>query len=139
MVTAVARPRWALAAAIVAVLFGAVTILSGGRALFGGIEARAALGDIVPFVLWFNFIAGFSYVGAGIGLFLWKRWASYLAALIAIGTVAVFAALAIHMAAGGAYEPRTVGAMVLRAGVWVVLALMAYRAMGGRRHQDPSA
>ena len=44
-----------LIAAIVALLFGALTILSGGRTLFGGLEARAAMGDAVPFVLWFNF------------------------------------------------------------------------------------
>jgi hypothetical protein len=38
--------------------------LSGGRALFGG----ADMGAVVPFVLWFNFLAGFAYVAAGLGL-----------------------------------------------------------------------
>jgi hypothetical protein len=37
-------------AAGVAVLFGLLTIVSGGRALFGGPEARAAVGNAVPFV-----------------------------------------------------------------------------------------
>ena len=31
------------------------------------------LAATVPFVLWFNFVAGFAYVMAGVGLFLWKR------------------------------------------------------------------
>lgn len=55
--TASARPRWALVAAIVAVLFGILTVLSGGRALFGNDTARAAVGNAVAFVLWFNFVA----------------------------------------------------------------------------------
>ena len=70
--TANRRPAL-LIAAIVAVLFGALTIFSGGRALFGGAEARAAVGAAVPFVLWFNFLAGFAYVAAGVGLFLRHR------------------------------------------------------------------
>ena len=49
--------------AVVTVLFGLLTVLSGGRTLFGGEAARLAAGAIVPFVLWFNFVAGFAYVG----------------------------------------------------------------------------
>ncbi len=128
--------RWIRAAAIVAVVFGVVTILSGGRALFGDTEAREALGDIVPFVLWFNFAAGFAYILAGIGLFQQKPGAAQLAVLIAIATALVSAALGIHMAAGGAFEMRTVWAMVLRTGVWTGLALLACRALGCR---TPSA
>ena len=50
-------PRWTVALALVAILFGAVTIAAGGRTLMGGVEARAAAGNIVSFVLWFNFAA----------------------------------------------------------------------------------
>lgn len=64
----IVRPRWALAAGIVAVLFGALTVWSGGRALFGGSAARAEVGDAVGFVLWFNFLCGFFYVLAGVGV-----------------------------------------------------------------------
>ena len=48
------RPRWAIVAALIAVVFGIVTIFVGGKTLFGGTEERAAAGGIVPFVLWFN-------------------------------------------------------------------------------------
>src|SRR3972149_4221446 len=82
------RPRWAIAAALIAVVFGIVTIFVGGKTLFGGTEEMAAAGGIVPFVLWFNFIAGFAYVIAGFGLFLWKRWAAQLSVAIAAATVA---------------------------------------------------
>ena len=124
------RPRWALVAAAVAVVFGILTVLSGGGALFGGEAARAAVGNAVPFVLWFNFIAGFFYVLAGIGLFLWRGWAAQLSAVIAIATLIVFAAFGWHVATGGAFEMRTVAAMILRSGIWIAVAIPAYRAFG---------
>ena len=128
--TSPARPRWAVVAAAVAVAFGMVTIAVGGRTLFGGPAARAAAGNVVLFVLWFNFIAGFAYVVAGAGLLAWRRWAARLSAVIAVTTIAVFAAFGIHVLAGGAFEARTVGAMAVRSLVWVAIAVAACRALG---------
>jgi hypothetical protein len=116
--------KWLAAAAIV---FGLLTVFSGGRALFGGAEARAGLGNIVPFVLWFNFTAGFAYVLAGGGLLLAKPWAAKLAMLLAVATVLVFLAFAAHIASGGAFEARTVGALFIRSLFWIVVALLASR------------
>jgi hypothetical protein len=123
------RPRWAIGAALIAAAFGVITIVIGGRTLFSGPVVRAAAGDIVLFVLWFNFIAGFAYVVAGLGLFLWKRWAAQLSVVIAIATVAVFAAFGIHVLRGGAFEARTVGAMTIRSVVWIVIAVGACHAL----------
>ena len=117
-------------AAGVAVLFGLLTIAAGGRALFGGPEARAAVGDAVPFVLWFNTLAGFAYVLAGAGLFARRRWAAWLSAAILVATLAVFAAFGFHVLQGGTYEARTVAAMTLRTAVWLVLSVVAFRAIG---------
>ena len=69
------RPLWALVLGPVAVLFGVATIVSGGTVLFGDTGTRAAAGAVVPFVLWFNFLAGFAYVAAGLGVTFWKPWA----------------------------------------------------------------
>ena len=74
---------------IVALVFGLVTVVAGGRALFGDEAARAAVGAAVPFVLWFNFAAGFAYVVAGIGLLMQSPWAAWLSALIAAATLLV--------------------------------------------------
>ena len=120
------RPRWAVAAALIAVAFGTVTVLVGGTTLFG----PPAAGNIVPFVLWFNFIAGFAYIIAGGGVFLWKRWAARLSAAIAIMTTAVFVALGVYIFLGGAYEARTIGAMTIRSLVWIVIAIATCRALG---------
>jgi hypothetical protein len=125
-----ARPRWAIAAAIAAVLFGALTLWSGGRVLFGGTAARAEVGNVVGFVLWFNFLCGFFYVFAGMGLFLWKRWAAPMSAGIAIATLLVFVAFGWHVAMGGAFEMRTVWAMMLRSGFWIAIAIPACRLLG---------
>lgn len=122
------RPLWALAAALVAAAFGIVTVFVGGKTLFGGPAAWAAAGNIVPFVLWFNFAAGFAYVIAGCGIFLWKRWAAQLSAVIAIATIAVFGALVVHIFLDGAFEARTIGAMTIRSLVWIVIAIAMCRA-----------
>jgi hypothetical protein len=124
------RPRWAAILAMVATIFGIVTIIVGGKTLFGGAEERTAAGNIVPFVLLFNFVAGFAYVIAGVGLFLWKRWAAQLSAAIAAATIAVFIAFGVHIFLGGAFESRTVGAMIIRAAVWVVIAVSTCRTLG---------
>lgn len=114
-------------AAVIVALFGVVTVLSGGRALFGGPEARAAVGDAVPFVLWFNFLAGFAYVVAGIGLMLRKAWAVWLSITILVATVLAMIAFGVHVLLGGAYEMRTVWAMSLRTVVWGIVAGLAIR------------
>ena len=128
--TAPRTPGWAVVLALVAIAFGAVTITVGGKTLFGGAQAGSAVGNIVPFVLWFNFVAGFVYVIAGIGLLLRKRWTAHLSAAIAITTIAVFIAFGIHIFNGLAFEARTVGAMIVRSAVWVVIAVLAYRNLG---------
>ncbi len=125
--TSTRRPRWAAVLALVAIIFGIVTIVVGGKTLLSGAEERAAAGNIVPFVLWFNFVAGFAYVIAGVGLFLWKRWAAQLSAVIAIATIAVFVGFGTHIFLGGAFEARTVGAMIIRSAVWIVIAASACR------------
>ena len=124
------RPLWAAVMALVSIIFGIVTIGVGGKTLFGGAEQRAAAGNIVPFVLWFNFVAGFAYVFAGVGLFLWKRWAARLSAAIASATITVFIAFGLHVFLGGAFEVRTVGAMIIRSAVWIVIAASACRTLG---------
>ena len=123
-------PRWVAILALIAIIFGVVTIVVGGKTLFGGTEVRTAAGNIVPFVLWFNFVAGFAYVIVGVGLFLWKRWAAQLSAAIAAATIAVFIAFVAHISLGGAFESRTVGAMTIRSVVWIVIAVSACRALG---------
>ena len=45
---------WLRAVATLAIVFGILTIKSGGEVVFGVSDARAAAGNYVPFVVWFN-------------------------------------------------------------------------------------
>ena len=112
--------------AVIAIVFGMLTLKSGGMVLFTDGEAHQAAGNYVPFVLWFNFMAGFAYIVAGIGLWQQRLWAGKLAALIAVATVAVFMAFGLHVLNDGAYEIRTAIAMTVRSGIWITIALLAF-------------
>lgn len=114
--------------AVAGIAFGVLTIASGGRALFGDDEVRSALGNIVPFVLWFNFLAGFVYVLAGGALLAGRAWGGYAALFLAVATGAVFIALGVYAVTGGAYEIRTIMAMTLRSGFWLIVGIVALRA-----------
>ncbi len=117
-----ARPLSHSIASGVAVVFGLATVISGGRALFGG----ADMGAVVPFVLWFNFVAGFAYLLAGIGLWRGTAWAPVLSIGIAAATAVVFVFLLWHVWRGEApYESRTMAAMILRLGIWATIATVA--------------
>jgi len=115
-------PRWTKIVAILALIFGALTLFSGASVLFGPEQARAAAGNFLPFVVWFNFLAGFAYVTAAIGIWQYEGWAVALSGLIAVATG--FTALAFGMYQvfqGVPYEMRTIGALTLRFCVWVAI------------------
>ena len=115
--------------AIAAIVFGVVTVLTGGRALFGSLESRADFGNAVPFVLWFNFLAGFVYIVAGAGLLLGRRWAVYTSLLVAVSTILVFVAFGVHVIGGGAFERRTIFALTIRSLFWIAVTIVSIRAM----------
>jgi len=113
--------------AVFALVFGLLTIYSGGQVIFGGAAAREAAGNFLPFVVWFNFIAGFAYVAAAIGLLTAQRWAPRLALIIAAATALVFLAFGALILTGSPFEMRTVGAMALRTVVWAGIAWFSRR------------
>lgn len=112
--------------------FGLLTIKEGGLVVFDNEAARAAAGNYVPFVVWFNFIAGFAYVVAAVGLWMQQRWALSLAGAIAVATALTFAAFGLHIYSGEAYEQRTVIAMSLRTLIWIVISALAAKAFRRR-------
>ncbi len=128
-----APSRTLAVAGVLAILFGVATLVEGGHVLFGGPAARAEAGHVVPFVLAFNFAAGFVYVAAGLATLARRRAAVWIARALAAATVLVFGALGAHVLAGGAYEPRTVVAMTIRAAFWIAEALALARWIGAAR------
>lgn len=118
---------WIIAS--VAILFGLLTIKSGGSVLFIDGPARLAAGNYVPFVVWFNFLAGFVYIIAGAGLWKQKHWAVWLSIFIALATLVTFIIFGIVALNGEPYEVRTVAAMSLRTIFWSLIAILSYRKM----------
>ncbi len=108
-------------AAGLALAFGGLTLISGVTALRGTID----MGAVVPFVLWFNTLAGLAYVVAGLGLWRGRRWAFPLSIAIFAATVVVVLGFGLHIARGGAFEMRTVFALALRSAFWGVIVLVA--------------
>jgi hypothetical protein len=129
------QPLWFQAAALFAVLFGLLTLSSGGSVLFSS-AARQAAGNYVGFIVWFNFLAGFAYIMAGIGLWYRQPWAVWLSFFIAGATLLAFIAFGLYVLGGGSYETRTVAAMSLRMLVWFIIGLAAYWRIGRREGID---
>lgn len=118
--------RWV--AALVAVLFGMMTVKSGGQVLFGPEEARVAAGNYIPFVLWFNFLAGFLYVITGVAIAMGKKWSLKAALFLMSSTLLVFAAFGLHIMINEvSYETRTVIAMAARSTIWAVISFVLFR------------
>lgn len=112
---------------IIATIFGLLTLISGGQALFLGPERGVDMGQVVTPVLAFNFLAGFAYVAAGIGIWKGQRWAARLAVALAVMTIIMFTYLGVHIVSGGAFELRTVIAMGFRTAFWAMVAFVAMR------------
>ncbi len=119
------RTRPVGATALFAILFGLLTIISGGSVLFNA-QAQQIAGNYVTFVLWFNFLAGFAYVMAGVGLWRLQRWSMWLSFVIAAATLLVFVAFGLYILTGGSYESRTIAALIFRTVVWLVISAVAY-------------
>ena len=117
-----ATPLWMRVLAGLAGVFGLLTVISGGRVLFGPEEARIAAGAYMPFVVWFNFLAGFAYILTAWAMWRKRRWACALAAGLVAATLVVFAVFGFRALTDTPFEMRTVGAMTLRSGFWLVMA-----------------
>ncbi len=120
------RPILIWSFSIIAIVFGALSIRSGGLVLFTTGEFHQQQGNFVPFVVWANFLGGFAYIVAAIGLLRLQPWAGYLAYIIVSMTVVIYVAFAVHIMGGGSYEMQTIVAMAIRTALWVTIALLAY-------------
>lgn len=122
--------------ALVAVGFGIMTLKGGGTVLFGDEAARTAAGNYLPWLLWFNFLSGFVYIAAGVGLWLRRRWARWLSVALVVAIAIAFASFGLHIYSGGAYEQRTVVAMSTRLLVWLVIAAISVMSIGRSRLRE---
>lgn len=104
-----------------------MTLFSAGGVLFGPESARALAGAYVPFIVWFNFAASIFYIIAAGGIWLRQGWAAGLSLAIAVATTLAALAFAIFVSSGAAFEMRTVGAIIFRAGIWAGIFFVVRR------------
>lgn len=111
-------------AGVIAIIFGILTIIQGGRTLFDPAVHDVA-GKVVPFVLKYNFIAGFFYIPIGILVFRMKYYAKYFAILLGAANGVVFFQLTVHVFSDLPYEPKTYFAMMFRLLLWALIATLS--------------
>jgi len=116
---------WAMS--LVAAAFGLLTIGEGGTILFSDQAAGYAAGHYMPRVIWFDFLAGFAYLAAAVGLVRQRAWAAGLALGIAATTGMMFLYFGLLAFSGVPCELRTVAAMTLRTTLWGGIAWVASR------------
>lgn len=105
--------------ALVAALFGLLTVLAGGRVLLGADPGYVVFRPLLVY----NTVMGFVYVGAG--AVIWRnvapgRWA---AGAIAFLNLAVLVGVVASHRTGGSVAMQSVRAMTFRTVVWIALFL----------------
>jgi len=132
------RPLSIWIVTIVGCVFGLASIKSGGSVLFIDGSFRENVGNYIPFIVWFNFLFGFIYVVAGVGLWWQKPWAVWVSLFITITTLIVFSILMNYIVSGELYEPRTVYAMIFRLFVWVLITIVSHTRIHRKTSKEAS-
>ena len=112
------------ASALIAAVFGLVTVAAGGRILFGFGEAGF---QVVPAVLLFNVVMGVAYIAASFIIVRSLKWGMLASAVIVLANLIVLLALLAMRAGGGAVATQTLSAMTLRTSVWAMIYVLLHR------------
>jgi ABC-type glycerol-3-phosphate transport system permease component len=106
--------------------FGLLTLFLSSSVIFDLFGIRAKEGNYVLFVVWSNFISSILYLFAAFGFIKHKFRTTKLLLISAIVLTMAFIGLLIHVNSGGAYETKTIGAMIFRTLLTLVFAGIAY-------------
>jgi hypothetical protein len=105
--------------AVVALVFGVVTIVAGGRVLVGADPGYVVF---MPLLI-YNTCMGVAYVGAGVIAWRNPKQGGYAAGGIFVVNLLVLGVIGALYATGGAVALESIRAMTLRTVVWLVLFL----------------
>ncbi|MCB1156353.1 MAG: hypothetical protein H7A25_08860 [Leptospiraceae bacterium] len=100
------------------ILFGILTISSGGLILFSEEKYRLAAGKYIPEILWFNFLSGFLYLYVSSLILQKNKNTVYSIKFLLFLIFMAVLYLGIHIISGGEYEKRTLIAMFFRFAFW---------------------
>lgn len=107
------------AIALIAMLFGVLTLFAGGRVLSGSDPGYVVFRPL----LLYNFLMGFAYIG--VGVLAWRQLAAGRlgAGIIFVLNAVVLAAIVYLYQTGSAVAVDSLRAMTLRTVVWLVLVV----------------
>ena len=111
----------------VALLFGLLSIVAGGRVLLGADPGYVAY---LPLVI-FNFLMGFAYIAAAVVIRASVERGRRAARTIALLNLVVLALVAFGWVSGGPIAVESVHAMAFRAAMWI--GIFAALVSGARR------
>ena len=106
--------------------FGLLTLFLSTSVIFDLFGIRAKEGNYVLFIVWSNFISSILYLIASYGFVTSKKWTAKLLGVSTIILITALIGLFYHINSGGIYETKTIGAMIFRISVTMVLAALAY-------------
>ncbi len=114
-------------------LFGVVTVFLSGSVILDLFNIRSHEGNYVLFVVWANLSSGLLFLAAAFGFIKKKVWQTIPLVVSAVILMLALLGLIIHISAGGLYENKTVGAMIFRIAISLILFAtvhFTYRAHG---------
>lgn len=111
---------------VILIGFGLLTLFLSTSVIFDLFGIRAREGNYVLFVVWSNFISSIIYLIAAYGLMKNEKWTISLLGLSTVILIIAFVGLIIHINDGGLYETKTVGAMIFRISVTLLLTIVSY-------------
>ncbi len=108
-------------------LFGLLTLFLSTSVIFDLFGIREKEGDYVLFIVWANFISSILYLIAAV---TWIKKMKITSTLLGTSTAILalgFVGLLIHINAGGLHETKTIGAMVFRTLLTLILTIISYK------------
>ena len=120
-------------AALLLTGFGLLTLFLSSSVIFDLFDIREKEGNYVLFVVWSNFLSSIIYLFSASGFIKGKKWTAPVLAFSAIILFSAFIGLLIHINFGGLHETKTIGAMIFRIGLTLVLASLAYFTINKRK------
>ena len=112
--------------AFILAAFGLVTLFLSTSIFLDLFDIRAKEGNYVLFVVWSNFISSIIYLFAAYGFIKYKQWTTKALLSSALILVLALIGLFVHIATGGVYETKTIGAMIFRISLTLFFAYMAH-------------
>jgi hypothetical protein len=112
--------------AIFLAFFGLISLFMTTSIIFDLFEIREKEGHYIPFIVYANFVCSFIYLFSSYGLFTKNKYTTGCLFVAAGILLIAYIALIVHIQFGGAFELKTVKAMLARTSITILLAGLSW-------------